>query len=166
MAVGNVADINQLCTVRNMSDSPEFCDPVNNVTFPFENKGSRLLEEFISVTPFPSLPLRSGVGTSKGPAGVQRMGIQSETCPLALNQKYLLRSYCALGAGDSAVNTAEPAPAILGQSSTDVDIPARLWLHVPSVQAGAGLVTSRGTACSRWSPSPSSLRLCLADSWP
>lgn len=163
-----MTDLNQLCTVRNMSDSPEFCDPVNNVKFPFTNKGSQLLEEFISVTPFLSMPLRSGVGTSKAPAGVQRMGIQSETCPLVFHQKYLLRSYCALRDGDSAVNPAEPAPAILGQSNTDLGhpCPSHLWLHVPSVQSAAGLLTSRGTACSHWSPSPSSLSLCLADSWP
>lgn len=123
MSCGNVTDINQLCTVRNMSDSPASCDPVNNVTFPFKNTGSRLLEGFIPGTPFLSMPLRSGVGTSKGPARVQRMGFQSETCPLVLNQKYLLRSCCALGAGDSAVNTAEPAPVILGQSSSDLGHP-------------------------------------------
>lgn len=69
-------------------------------------------------------------------------------CQLVLSQKFWLRPNCVLDAGDPAVTTAQLAPAFLAQLTLTLSTPAAPWLQVPSVQAGAGPVTSRGTACS------------------
>lgn len=71
------------------------------------------------------------MGISEGPAGVQRTGFQSaqHDLPRRLDpsqSEALVRPYCVLGAGDPAVNTAEPARAFLAQSDPDCGHPLPL----------------------------------------